>query len=130
MTISSSEERRLFRERLANALRTHLYPNTPLRACDLATAVGVTKKTIEQYRDGTSHPCALKVGNLMRFLPPSFAFAVYGEMGFVYLKIDDMVKAKQVIQAAMAGRKYGDAEEILDAFLNDNQTVFEEKVAL
>jgi hypothetical protein len=86
--------RDLFRQRLSNALRKRLYPNTGVTRLHLAHALGKDADTIDNWLNEYSQPDGYLMGELINFFDAGFANEVYGAHGVVVAKISDARKAR------------------------------------
>lgn len=66
------------RRRLAAALKRRLQPQGPIAVKDLATAIGVTPDTVQNWLAESTEPSSWLLGRLMAALDPSFFVELYG----------------------------------------------------
>lgn len=93
--------------RISDALRSRMYPNTPLHAKVLGNAIGVTARTILNWVNGRCDPGAYEFGRLCDYFErcegsPMFRCAVYG----------DDIGLAMARRAALAQRMVEAAEEL------------------
>jgi len=66
------------RLRLSAALRSRLFPETPLQATELAHRAGVDIGTILDWLEGRGEPGSAQLGRLIAVLDPTFIVDLYG----------------------------------------------------
>ncbi|MGE3968416.1 MAG: transcriptional regulator BetI [Dongiaceae bacterium] len=78
LTETDVSGRAAHRKRLSAALKRRLQPQGPLAVKDLATAIGVTPDTVQNWIAESTEPSSWLFGRLMAALDPSFFVELYG----------------------------------------------------
>lgn len=105
-----------FRGRVSDSLRKRLAPNTALRKIDLARALTVDVKTVDNWLARYSQPDGFVLTQLIHFFDGGFANEVFGSGRFVVAKLDDMRRFLAVAEvSAQAAKAFGAIAELTKA---------------
>jgi len=105
-----------FRARISDSLRKRLAPNTPLRKIDLARALGLDPKTVDNWLARYSQPDGFVLVQLTHFFDGAFANEIFGSGRFVVAKLDDMRRFQAVADvSAKAAQAFAAIAELTDA---------------
>ena len=93
---TSGVTRDQFRQRLADALRRRLAPNTGVTRAVLAHAIGKDVATINNWLAERAQPDSYLMGELIALFDPAFANEVYEGHGVVVAKLSDARRAAAI----------------------------------
>ena len=98
MALSRGSNRNVLRGRVADALSRRLYPFTGVTSKVLAHALGVSPRSVEGWRAGTSEPDGANLLALFSFFDAGFANEVMAPSGCLIAKLSDTRAARAIAQ--------------------------------